>query len=93
MSKHNKAPKVFEHEKSKKAKKNPLIATYTNFDMIRDMNDAELAFFIVHRTGCDLCEHFSQSQTPCALSKCSEYWLHWGQSPAKPIDLENMDKA
>ena len=32
----------------------------TNFDMVRKMNDAELAFFIVHRTGCDLCENFER---------------------------------
>lgn len=63
----------------------------TNFDMVRKMNDAELAFFIVHRTGCDLCENFERMKDKnCTLSQCSEYWMKWGKSPATPIDLDNL---
>ena len=63
----------------------------TNFDMVRNMNDAELAFFIVHRTGCDLCENFERMKdNNCTLSQCSEYWMKWGKSPATPIDLDNL---
>ena len=63
----------------------------TNFDMVRNMNDAELAFFIVHHTGCDKCENFELTKDKnCTLTQCSEYWLKWGKSPATPIDLDNL---
>ena len=63
----------------------------TNFDMVRNMDDTELAFFIVHRTGCDLCENFERMKDKnCTLSQCSEYWMKWGKSPATPIDLDNL---
>ena len=63
----------------------------TNFDMVRNMNDAELTFFIVHRTGCDLCENFERMKDKsCTLSQCSDYWMKWGKSPATPIDLDNL---
>jgi len=63
----------------------------TNFDMVRNMNDAELAFFIVHHTGCDKCENFEKTKDKnCTLTQCSEYWMKWGKSPATPIDLDNL---
>ena len=63
----------------------------TNFDMIRNMNDAELAFFIVHHTGCDKCENFEKTKNKnCTLTQCSEYWMKWGKLPATPIDLDNL---
>ena len=63
----------------------------TNFDMVRNMDDAELTFFIVHRTGCDLCENFERMKDKsCTLSQCSDYWMKWGKSPATPIDLDNL---
>ena len=63
----------------------------TNFDMVRNMNDAELTFFIVHYTGCDKCENFEKTKDKnCTLTKCSEYWMKWGKSPATPIDLDNL---
>ena len=63
----------------------------TNFDMVRNMNDAELAFFIVHHTGCDKCENFEKTKDKnCTLTQCSEYWVKWGKSPATPIDLDNL---
>ena len=63
----------------------------TNFDMVRNMNDAELAFFIVHQTGCDKCENFEKTKDKnCTLTQCSDYWMKWGKSPATPIDLNNL---
>lgn len=63
----------------------------TNFDMVRNMNDAELAFFIVHHTGCDKCENFEKTKDKnCTLTQCSDYWLKWGKLPATPIDLDNL---
>lgn len=63
----------------------------TNFDMVRNMNDAELAFFIVHHTGCDKCENFEKTKDKnCTLTQCSEYWMKWGKLPATPIDLDNL---
>ena len=63
----------------------------TNFDMVRNMNDAELAFFIVHHTGCDKCENFEKTKDKnCTLTQCSNYWMKWGKSPATPIDLDNL---
>ena len=63
----------------------------TNFDMVRNMNDAELAFFIVHHTGCDKCENFEKTKNKnCTLTQCSEYWMKWGKLPATPIDLDNL---
>ena len=48
----------------------------TNFDMVRNMNDAELAFFIVHHTGCDKCENFEKTKDKnCTLTQCSNYWM------------------
>ena len=47
-------------KKFKKDKHTVIPIQETNFDMVRKMNDAELAFFIVHRTGCDLCENFER---------------------------------
>lgn len=75
-----------------KKNKNILIPEQeTNFDMVRNMDDVELAFFIVHRTGCDLCENFEKMKDKnCTLSQCSDYWLKWGKSPATPIDLDNL---
>lgn len=63
----------------------------TNFDMVRNMNDAELAFFIVHQTGCDKCENFEKTKDKnCTLTQCSDYWMKWGKSLATPIDLNNL---
>jgi len=63
----------------------------TNFDMVRNMNDAELAFFIVHQTGCDKCENFEKTKDKnCTLTQCSDYWMKWGKSSATPIDLNNL---
>lgn len=63
----------------------------TNFDMVRNMNDAELAFFIVHHTGCDKCENFEKTKDKnCTLTDCSNYWMKWGKSPATPINLDNL---
>lgn len=63
----------------------------TNFDMVRNMSDAELAFFIVHHTGCDKCENFEKTKDKnCTLTQCSEYWMKWGKLPATPIDLDNL---
>ena len=79
------------NEKFKKDKHVLIPEQETNFDMVRKMNDAELAFFIVHRTGCDLCENFERMKDKnCTLSQCSEYWMKWGKSPATPIDLDNL---
>lgn len=78
-------------KKFKKDKHTVIPIQETNFDMVRKMNDAELAFFIVHRTGCDLCENFEKTiDKNCTLSQCSEYWMKWGKSPATPIDLDNL---
>ncbi len=78
-------------KKFKKDKHTVIPIQETNFDMVRKMNDAELAFFIVHRTGCDLCENFKRMKDKnCTLSQCSEYWMKWGKSPATPIDLDNL---
>lgn len=78
----------------KKFKKNKNIIIpeqETNFDMIRDMDDAELAFFIVHHTGCDKCENFEKTKDKnCTLTQCSDYWMKWGKSPAQPINLDNL---
>ena len=60
----------------------------TNFDMVRNMNDAELTFFIVHHTGCDKCENFKNEK--CTLTDCSNYWMKWGKLPATPIDLDKL---
>ena len=69
-----------------KAKNNITPIQETNFDMVRNMNDAELAFFIVHKTGCDLCDHFKDNKEKnCTLSECDDYWLKWGKAPATPI--------
>ena len=63
----------------------------TNFDMVRNMDDAELAFFIVHQTGCDKCENFEKTKDKnCTLTQCSDYWMKWGKSPAQPINLDNL---
>lgn len=63
----------------------------TNFDMVRNMDDAELAFFIVHHTGCDKCENFEKTKDKnCTLTQCSDYWMKWGESPATPINLDNL---
>ena len=63
----------------------------TNFDMVRNMNDAERALIIVHPTGCDKCENFEKTKDKnCTLTQCSEYWMKWGKSPATPIDLDNL---
>lgn len=63
----------------------------TNFDMVRNMDDAELAFFIVHYTGCDRCENFEKTKNEnCTLTQCSDYWMKWGKSPATPINLDNL---
>lgn len=63
----------------------------TNFDMVRRMNDTELAFFIAHQTGCDKCEKFDTNKDKnCTTTECSTYWLKWGQLPAQPIDLDNL---
>ena len=63
----------------------------TNFDMVRNMNDAELAFFIVHQTGCDKCENFEKTKDKnCTLTQCSDYWMKWGKSPATSINLDNL---
>ena len=78
-------------KKFKKDKHTVIPIQETNFDMVRKMNDAELAFFIVHRTGCDLCENFERTKDKnCTLTQCSEYWMKWGKSPAAPIDLDNL---
>lgn len=78
-------------KKFKKDKHTIIPIQETNFDMVRKMNDAELVFFIVHRTGCDLCENFERMKDKnCTLSQCSEYWMKWGKSPATPIDLDNL---
>lgn len=78
-------------KKFKKNKHTVIPVQETNFDMIRKMDDTELAFFIVHRTGCDLCENFERMKDKnCTLSQCSEYWMKWGKSPATPIDLDNL---
>ena len=78
----------------KKFKKNKNIIIpeqETNFDMVRNMNDAELAFFIVHHTGCDKCDNFEKTKDKnCTLTQCSNYWMKWGKSPATPIDLDNL---
>ena len=78
----------------KKFKKNKNIIIpeqETNFDMVRNMDDAELAFFIVHQTGCDKCENFEKTKDKnCTLTQCSDYWMKWGKSPATPIDLNNL---
>ena len=78
-------------KKFKKDKHTVIPIQETNFDMVRKINDAELAFFIVHRTGCDLCENFEKTKDKnCTLTQCSEYWMKWGKSPATPIDLDNL---
>ena len=78
----------------KKLKKNKNIIIpeqETNFDMVRNMNDAELVFFIVHHTGCDKCENFEKTKDKnCTLTQCSDYWMKWGKSPAQPINLDNL---
>ena len=78
----------------KKFKKNKNIIIpeqETNFDMVRNMNDAELAFFIVHHTGCDKCDNFEKTKDKnCTLTQCSDYWMKWGNSPAQPINLDNL---
>lgn len=78
----------------KKFKKNKNIIIpeqETNFDMVRNMNDAELAFFIVHHTGCDKCDNFEKTKDKnCTLTQCSDYWMKWGKSPAQPINLDNL---
>lgn len=59
--------------------------------MVRNMDDAELAFFIVHQTGCDKCENFEKTKDKnCTLTQCSDYWMKWGKSPATPINLDNL---
>ena len=78
-------------KKFKKDKHTVIPIQETNFDMVRNMNDAELAFFIVHHTGCDKCENFEKTKDKnCTLTQCSEYWMKWGKSPATPIDLDNL---
>ena len=78
-------------KKFKKDKHTIIPIQETNFDMVRKMNDVELAFFIVHRTGCNLCENFEKTKDKnCTLSQCSEYWMKWGKSPATPINLDNL---
>lgn len=78
-------------KKFKKNKHMVIPVQETNFDMIRKMDDTELAFFIVHKTGCDQCENFEKTKDKnCNLSQCSEYWMKWGKSPATPIDLDNL---
>lgn len=63
----------------------------TNFDMVRNMTDAELAFFIVHQTGCDRCENFEKTKDKnCTLTQCSDYWLKWGQLPKQPLELDKL---
>ena len=78
----------------KKFKKNKNIIIpeqETNFDMVRNMDDAEFAFFIVHYTGCDKCENFEKTKDKnCTLTQCSDYWMKWGKSPAQPINLDNL---
>ena len=78
----------------KKFKKNKNIIIpeqETNFDMVRNMNDAELAFFIVHHTGCDKCDNFEKTKDKnCTLTQCSDYWMKWGKSPAQSINLDNL---
>ncbi len=78
----------------KKFKKNKNIIIpeqETNFDMVRNMDDTELAFFIVHYTGCDKGENFEKTKDKnCTLTQCSDYWMKWGKSPATPIDLDNL---
>ena len=76
--------------KKKNAKLNIPIQE-TNFDMVRNMDDAKLAFFIVHYTGCDKCENFEKTKDKnCTLTQCSDYWMKWGKSPAQPINLDNL---
>lgn len=78
-------------KKIKKNKHTIIPEQETNFDMVRNMNDAELAFFIVHHTGCDKCENFERMKDKnCTLTQCSEYWMKWGKAPATPIDLDNL---
>ena len=78
-------------KKIKKNKHTIIPEQETNFDMVRNMNDAELTFFIVHYTGCDKCENFEKTKDKnCTLTQCSEYWMKWGKSPATPIDLDNL---
>ena len=78
-------------KKFKKDKHTVIPVQETNFDMVRNMNDAELAFFIVHYTGCDKCENFEKTKDKnFTLTQCSEYWMKWGKSPATPIDLDNL---
>ena len=78
-------------KKFKKDKHTVIPIQETNFDMVRKMNDTELAFFIVHQTGCDRCDNFRKpDDEKCTLSDCSNYWMKWGKSPATPIDLDNL---
>lgn len=78
-------------KKIKKNKHTIIPLQETNFDMIRNMDDTELAFFIVHQTGCDRCDKFDENKNKnCSISECSSYWLKWGQSPSQPIDLNNL---
>lgn len=78
-------------KKFKKDKHMVIPIQETNFDMIRKMDDAELAFFIVHQTGCDKCKNFEKTKDKnCTLAQCSKYWMEWGKSSATPIDLDNL---
>lgn len=75
-------------KKFKKDKHTLIPVQETNFDMVRKMDDAELAFFIVHQTGCDKCDNFKNEK--CSSTDCGNYWMKWGKSPATPIDLDNL---
>ena len=63
----------------KKFKKNKNIIIpeqETNFDMVRNMNDAELAFFIVHHTGCDKCDNFEKTKDKkYTITQYKDYWM------------------